>query len=251
MTATTHGAVVGHIAVVVPARDEELRIARCLDSIVAAVDALSALRRGHRPSVSITLVADACVDATASIARSYPGVTVLELDAANVGLARRVGVESALEAAPVGPDEVWVANTDADSVVPGSWLLDQLERTHSGADMVIGTVRPDLAELSTERADAWRATRSDTPNGHVHGANLGIRASAYLRAGGFTALPEHEDVDLVARCVALGFTAVASNAGEVETSGRLDGRTPGGYAEYLRTDLLERAGRMRPAETIG
>ena len=33
---------------------------------------------------------------------------------------------------------------------------------------------------------------------HVHGANLGFRASAYLRAGGFPALPTAEDHALVA-----------------------------------------------------
>jgi hypothetical protein len=76
-------------------------------------------------------------------------------------------------------------------------------------------------------------------NGHVHGANLGVRASVYRSAGGFADLAEHEDIDLVARCRALGATTVASARADVLTSGRQVGRTPGGYAGYLRTSLVD------------
>jgi hypothetical protein len=76
------------------------------------------------------------------------------------------------------------------------------------------------------------------PNGHVHGANLGVRADAYLRAGGFATLPEHEDVDLVARLRADPRVDVRpSDAADVLTSGRTTGRTPGGYAGYLRASF--------------
>jgi hypothetical protein len=49
---------------------------------------------------------------------------------------------------------------------------------------------------------------------------------------------EHEDVDLVGRAVANGAEPVASDAHAVLTSGRLVGRTAGGYAGYLREQLL-------------
>ena len=44
--------------------------------------------------------------------------------------------------------------------------------------------------------------------------------------------------DAVARARAAGAVVVASEAGEVLTSGRQVGRTRGGYAGYLANDLL-------------
>ena len=90
---------------------------------------------------------------------------------------------------------------------------------------------------------AWRATRvPGRPNGHVHGANLGVRADAYLRAGGFPDRPAHEDVDLVAALVASGARVVATDACDVLTSGRLVGRAPGGVRGL---PALEVRGRRR------
>ena len=82
---------------------------------------------------------------------------------------------------------------------PPQWLTCQLALAQRGADVVVGTVRPDPSDLTAAEHRAWSATRvPGRPNGHVHGANLGIRADAYLRAGGFLPQDEHEDVDLVA-----------------------------------------------------
>jgi len=103
----------------------------------------------------------------------------------------------------------------------------------------VGTVRPEFTDLSAVQLRAWIATHPvGPPNGHVHGANLGIRASAYLEVGGFRPLVEHEDVDLVERLRASGKTITPANSSEVLTSGRSFGRTPGGYARYLRSDLV-------------
>jgi hypothetical protein len=54
-------------------------------------------------------------------------------------------------------------------------------------------------------------------------------------------------VDLVARLRGTGVTITASAAGEVLTSGRRDGRTPGGYAGYLHVSLLARAAEREAA----
>jgi len=210
------------VIVVIPARDEEALIGPCLDSVIAAAT----------PTTRILVVADGCVDRTAEVARGR-GVEVLELTGRSVGAARRAGVAHALGNAE------WIANTDADSVVPTDWISRQLEYAEEGADVVIGTVRPNFADLDDRRVRAWLARHiPGHANGHVHGANLGIRASAYLRAGGFGAEPEHEDVDLVARLTATGARIVATADIDVQTSGRLVGRTPGGYARHLRDDLI-------------
>jgi glycosyltransferase involved in cell wall biosynthesis len=221
------------VAVVVPARNEEALIGSCLDSVEMAAAELD-----RRIAVITVVVADDCQDATASIAREF-GATVHVIARRSVGAARSAGVEVALKHLAGRADRIWLANTDADSVVPRNWLVDQLALASRGWDAVIGTVRPDFAELSAEQAAAWRASHVDgIANGHVHGANLGVRASSYLDAGGFSALPLHEDNDLVRRLGARRARIVASAGIDVVTSGRQEGRTPGGYAQYLREQLV-------------
>ncbi|CAN5252980.1 glycosyltransferase family A protein [soil metagenome] len=216
------------IGVVIPARDEEQLIGRCLAAVVESAR--------HVPvPVDITVVADGCLDRTAEIARSFRDVRVIELESSNVGTARAAGAGAAL-----ARGAHWLANTDADSVVPPHWLAHQYALGVEGWDVVVGTVRPDFAELEPEQRAAWLAShRAGEPNGHVHGANLGVRASAYVASGGYRSLPEHEDVDLVGRLSE--FRSTASDGAEVITSARRFGRTPGGYARFLREELLPQA----------
>lgn len=213
------------VAVVIPARDEEALIARCLASVVEAA-------RHVLVHVDIQVVADGCLDRTVAVAATFPGVRILELESSNVGIARAAGAEAAL-----GRGAHWLANTDADSVVPPHWLAHQVALEREGWDAVVGTVRPDFEELDAEQRAAWLSTHTPgQPNGHVHGANLGLRASVYRAIGGYRALPEHEDADLVARLD--GYRVIASDSAEVITSARRYGRTPGGYARFLREELL-------------
>lgn len=217
---------ISHVAVLVPARNEQDRIERCLRSLVVA-------KQQCTVHVSIILAADACRDATVQRALAFPEVQVLEVDFENVGAARRAAAQHALDNTLVAPESLWLANTDADSVVPQNWLSSQLALANAGYDLVVGTVRPDPAEYPVEMQREWLKTHvKGKPNGHVHGANLGVRASAYCEVGGYLPMPEHEDVDLVARLAR--YPKVASDAGEVITSARLEGRTPGGYAGYLK-----------------
>jgi glycosyltransferase involved in cell wall biosynthesis len=214
------------IAVVVPARDEAERIDACLASI-----ALAAAQADI--AVTIIVVADGCLDDTAARARRHPGVTVLETEGSNVGGARAAGVALALDRGAT-----WIANTDADSTVPPNWLAAQLALARRGADVIIGTVQPRFAELRPDEIESWRRTHGDGQSlGNIHGANLGMTADAYRRAGGYFPLPEHEDTDLVRRLRQTGAAVIASDLARVETSGRHVGRTPGGYARYLREDL--------------
>ncbi|WP_456824515.1 glycosyltransferase [Cellulomonas sp. P5_E12] len=220
---------VGHVIVVVPARDEEDLLARCLTSVVAAASQLSG------PTAHVVVVLDDCLDRTPDIARSFP-VDVHEVAARSVGAARAYGVAVGLAAGAAPLSRTWIACTDADSEVPPHWLTSQLSRADAGADVVVGTVRPDPQDLTEDQLATWSATRvQGRPNGHVHGANLGVRADAYVRAGGFPHRPEHEDVELV-RLLAQDarHVVVASDEADVLTSGRRYGRTPNGYAGYLR-----------------
>lgn len=224
-----------HMAVVVPCRNEERTLAACIAHVRGAMDRLAETAPGC--GVTLTVVLDSCTDASALIARAAadadPRIRTLDVGYGSVGRSRRAGVHSAL--AVVADDEpAWIACTDADTRVPPGWLARFLEFADDGADAVLGTVEPDRAELGPRRHAAWSARHVRT-DGHdyVHGANLGVRASSYLAVGGFTHLRTGEDVALVAALRAAGLDVRSSGALHAVTSGRLDGRAPGGFAGYL------------------
>ncbi|BDZ50047.1 glycosyl transferase [Frondihabitans sucicola] len=223
--------------VVVPARDEERLIGRCLGALREAV-AFAAI---SHPSVVVrtVVVADACVDDTEQLALSEGTADVVVSRAGRVGHAREHGITHGLAAfAGADLERTWIGNTDADSAVPANWIAHQIEAADGGADVLVGTVRPDPLDLTDEQDAAWRASHQrGRPNGHVHGANLGLRASAHRAVGGFEPVDEHEDNLLVARLRRLGLVILASDRAEVLTSGRFVGRTPGGYAAHLAGSL--------------
>lgn len=224
------------VHVVIPVHNEEDLLQSCLDAVQGASARACALGI----DVHTVVVLDACTDRSALIARRYP-VEIIEIDAGRVGRARRIGTDAALHRADE-ETRAWVAHTDADSIVPGNWITHQVALSAGGSDVMIGTVRPDFADLTLRHVDHWRATHTPgRPNGHVHGANLGFRAGVYPHVGGFAEVPEHEDVTFVAAARAAGFVLTAADVAEVMTSGRFVGRAPGGYAGYLaaQEEMLE------------
>lgn len=219
--------------VVVPVNDEEALLEGCLAALARAVASVTGI------AVTVVVVLDACTDGSAEIARRHD-VTTIEIGDHNVGAARRAGIERARRELAIEPGELWIATTDADSTVPPNWLSHQLALAARGDDVVLGNVRPDFVGLSAEHVAYWHATHpSGVPLGNVHGANLGVRASVYDQAGGFARLPEHEDADLVERARVCGARITASADAVVITSARFDGRTPGGYAGFLRGRAAE------------
>lgn len=229
MNPVTTGAVT-QVQVVIPARDEEARLGACLRSVEQAVQQVRSGRPGLR--LGVTVVLDRCTDASAVVASRFP-VDVLESHWGNVGAARRAGIEQIDRPGADAPARVWVACTDADTVVPETWLLDQVLQAEAGARLVVGAVVPDPADGDAAVAGLWRDRHRGSHAGdHVHGANLGFRLDAYRAVGGFRALAEHEDVALVRALQAHGVRQGV--APTVVTSARLAGRTPGGFAGYLR-----------------
>lgn len=149
------------IAVIIPAHNKGRRLGHCLKAVEAS--ARQARDAGH--DVQVLVVLDRCRDASASIARRH-GALTLEVDAGNVGVARRAGAAFML-----GRGAEWLACTDADSRVPGHWLRWQLE---CAADAVCGTVHVERWEPWQDAAlrRLYRSRYQARENHrHIHGAN--------------------------------------------------------------------------------
>lgn len=210
------------IAAVVPAHDEAEHIGACLQSLRAAAQC----PRLDAEAVMLIVVADDCSDATASIANAC-GAVVLPVQARNVGTARAVGAQFALDAGAR-----WLAFTDADSEVGDDWLAAQLELD---SDAVCGTVAVrDWGRYGVRMQRHYERTYTDADgHQHIHGANFGVSAEAYRRAGGFQALETSEDVALVAALRNVGARIAWSARPRVQTSARRAFRAPLGFGATL------------------
>ncbi len=225
------------IGIVVPARNEEERLPRCLTGLEAAIRQLRSAEP-DAPRIRLIVVVDGSTDRTYRIASEWAGVEVLRSDAGRVGAARAAGVRHLLatgSAAGIPAGRTWIACTDADSVVPVDWLQTQVVHARSGVELLLGTVRPDPQELAAGVLAAYRLRHLITDgHPHVHGANLGVRADSYLAAGSFPDVVSHEDVLLSHAIRAAGGRVLSTGASPVLTSGRSHGRAPEGMARYLR-----------------
>lgn len=220
------------VAVVIPAANEEQRIGRCLSAVAAA--------RRHlyysdvAVAVRTVVVLDGCQDRTAVIAAASREVQAVAISAASAGAARRAGASAALASAGP-PGELWLANTDADSQVPANWLTGMLTEARLGAHIVLGTVLPGRDLEPRTRAEWFSRHHLRDGHPHVHGANFGIRADAYLSLGGWPAVVTGEDTELARRAARTGHLRISRTASiPVVTSVRPDGRAPRGFSGYLR-----------------
>jgi hypothetical protein len=234
--------------VVVPVRDEELLLGGSLSALARAL---------CRPeltgvAVRVVVVLDRCVDRSAQIADTAAAqvrasgpdrrLMVVEASAGNVGVARHAGFCAVLaDLEGLGIESVWLASTDADSNVPGTWLSHQMTQRTQGIDAWAGTVS---VEDWTDRPASLRASfhhhyqLKRGERGHVHGANMGFSAPAYLQAGGFPPLATAEDHGLWRSLGNVGARRVHDPTCPVVTSARRDARAPRGFAGAL--DGLQR-----------
>jgi glycosyltransferase involved in cell wall biosynthesis len=223
-----------HVSVLIPARDEEDLLPRCLESVLVAREALLGLA-----TCDIVVAVDRSMDATFSIAQRMLREigTVIRCDAGMVGMARASAASHALRRSLQMNSRTWLANTDADCWVPPNWLSDQIELAEVGFQAVAGIVDVDsFAEHDACVAERFRLSYLLHPDGthpHVHGANLGVRADAYLRAGGWGELYTAEDHDLWGRLGMSGARRISRSHLQVLTSGRRVGRAPLGFAGAL------------------
>jgi glycosyltransferase involved in cell wall biosynthesis len=234
------------VVVVMPAHNEDKHIGQALAALGTAADSLQQAR--PEIQVAVTVVLDSCTDRSADITAAYvagdPRFSSMNVALRSTGSSRRQGIRAALAslhqaqlnpAQPGSLQALWLANTDADSTVPANWLTRQVKLADDGADAILGSVEPDPDDLDPSLLGRWlelHPFRED--HQHIYGANLGVRGSAYLAAGGFPKLRAHEDRVLVERLRSHGFRVVATDTTRVLTSGRTYSRAPEGFAAYLR-----------------
>ncbi|MGH3875337.1 MAG: glycosyltransferase [Pseudonocardiaceae bacterium] len=211
------------IGVVVPAHNEEELLPGCLAALRSAATAVDI-------PVHLLVVLDGCTDRTAVAAEP---TAILVVRDRNVGAARRAGFTHLLD--ELGADRLWLATTDADSQVPREWLVHQLAHARRGVDAVAGMVSvADWSEHAPTTAELFRQQHPlIAGHPHVHGANLGVSARAYLAVDGFPPLPAHEDVALITALKRTGHRVLHTADPPVITSARRHARAPAGFAGFL------------------
>lgn len=220
------------IGVVVPAHNEEELLPSCLAALGVAARTVGV-------PVTVAVVLDSCTDGSLNAAldadsRPFRHLMPIVCDDHNVGSARARGAQFLLDSE--GPAGLWLATTDADSVVPPHWLAAQLEHAAAGARAVVGTVQVLDWSAHPLRVRRHYLSRYTARPGHrhMHGANLSMAADAYTAAGGFPPSTVDEDVALVQRLVANDEPIVWAADLAVTTSARSGGRTAAGFAGHLR-----------------
>jgi len=251
-----------HCAVAIPVKDEAVRLPRCLRALASQRDKLK--RSLPTESFRVVIFANNCTDNSAKVARSmsaHLSMPVLVVEAAlppaeaHAGNARRAAMDMAetwlMERGPGGV----ILTTDADSEVPADWVANNLAAVDSGADAVLGHIALDeegelLPEalhrrgclegayetLLTELSSLLDPIASNPWPHHatISGASLAVTVEAYRRVGRLPRVPLGEDKALVAELLRHDARIRFSPGIQVITSGRVNGRAPGGVADTLR-----------------
>jgi hypothetical protein len=130
-----------------------------------------------------------------------------------------------------------LASTDADTVVPPDWLGRHLRCAAAGAVAAAGVIEldsfVDLPPVVAERFASIYEGPLDEEHSHVHAANFGVRADAYVAAGGWPPLATGEEHHLWSALRELGLRTMSPRWLRVTTSARTDSRVAGGFADWL------------------
>jgi glucosyl-3-phosphoglycerate synthase len=231
--------------VVVPARDEQQRIAGCLEALAS--------QTAGRGCFEVVVVADACSDETETTARAAAttlglSLTVIPGPGTGSGGARRAGMDWAAErlASVASPDGL-LATTDADTRPAPDWIARQLTHLENGALVVAGLIELDQqaadqissgvlrrreADAAVRLADV-RALDPTAEHHHFAGASLGMNAVVYREVGGLEPTTALEDEAFAARLNANRIPVLRAADVRVRTSSRPDGRAQRGLSVDL------------------
>jgi GT2 family glycosyltransferase len=255
-------------AVAVPVRDEAQRLPACLRALAAQRDKLGC--PVAYDSFCVVIFANNCSDESAELARSLVqhlpfAVRIVEAylprARAHAGGARRAAMDLA-DAWLVerGEGDGVILTTDADSQVSPLWIANNLAAIDAGVDAVLGRValdeEGDLLPPALHRRgrleSAYEALLTElsgvldpldyNPWPHhatISGASLAITREAYRRVGGLPPVPLGEDKALIAELSRNDARIRFCPDIQVTTSGRLNGRAPGGVADTLRLRSID------------
>ena len=192
------------LTVVVPARNEEVCLGACLESLVSQSEEIFELGKDWE----LVVVDDRSTDKTAEIARGFAGVTVME--AGNLEPAW-TGKTNAIWTAARKARGRWLLFTDADTVhEPGNLRRAMHEASRHKVGMLSYSPRQMVSGLSQrslmplvfcELALAYPPAKVSDPNQRIAAANgqfLLVEREAYRRLGGHASVADKvlEDVEL-------------------------------------------------------
>ena len=186
------------VDVIIPARNEEDCLGRCLQSLAA--------QQGI--SFQITVVDDGSTDRTRSIAESFPGVRVLSAGELRPGMTGKV---NALITGAGGSKAEWLLFTDADTFhYPGSLAASVREAEERKVDLLSYSPEQETgswweqAVMPLVFADLVRTYSSERindpadPTVAANGQYILVRREVYEALGGHGSLPLNvlEDIEL-------------------------------------------------------
>ena len=186
------------VDVIIPARNEEDCLSRCLQSLLA--------QQGI--SFQITVVDDGSTDRTRSIAESFPGVRVLSAGGLRPGMTGKV---NALVTGSAGSSATWVLFTDADTFhYPGSLAASVREAEERKVDLLSYSPEQETATwwehavmplVFADLVRTYSLERINDPADPTVAANgqyILVRREVYEALGGHGTLPLNvlEDIEL-------------------------------------------------------
>ena len=192
------------LTVIVPARNEADCLAACLQSLVSQSEEIFELGKDWE----LVVVDDHSTDRTAEIARSFPGVSVVEAAKLETGW---TGKANAIWTAATHARGRWLLFTDADTIhEPGNLrrAMHEAERhkagmlSYSPRQIVRGLAQRSLMPLVfCELALAYPPAKVSDPNQRIAAANgqfLLVEREAYRKLGGHASVADKvlEDVEL-------------------------------------------------------
>jgi Glycosyl transferase family 2 len=248
--------------IAIPVRDEEERLPACLRALARQSD-----RSGRSISptqVRVVLFANDCTDRSASLARQLGAGLSLDLRVVEARLPPAIAHAGSARRAAMDLAEAWLVEgresdgvilvTDADSQVAPNWIAENLAAFAAGAEAVLGRIDLDEEGAYLPEALHRRGQLEDTyerlltelswlldPLEHdpwphhatTSGASLGVTRAAYCRVGRLPRVPLGEDKALVGLLYHHDARIRHCPTAHVITSGRTDGRAPGGVADTL------------------
>lgn len=254
--------------VIIPARNEEVHLARTLDALRLQKTCMGTPLNPR--SYEIILLLNNCTDGSeqvaTSYARRYPEMQMhvvlrqLPPEQAHVGTARRLLMDTAYARLQhCAHPHCAILSTDGDTVVAPDWIARNMAAIQAGADVVGGVIHlfPDemesLAGAEPETMEAYRRDRAfqarvarleslldpdacDPWPRHLQhfGASLACTPAIYALSGGLPPVKPLEDVAFVDALRKVGARIRHCPETHIFTSARLHGRAEVGLSGQLR-----------------